>query len=898
MPSTVESGGAPVAAASTPEVPTSGTTLLSKLPAFRSPHQQKATDEPLQRGLRCQRRGDHAQAVVEFTHALRKTPHSPPLLSRRAESRRMLGDYEQAIDDCSEALRIDFDYTPALLVRGSLYRLTGQLTAALVDFERAADLAPDNPTCQCQCGEALAERGLHHQAIAAFTRAIERDRRLAWAWEGRAASRKALGQIGPAMRDLTRAIRLEPLSAETYRRRAELFASRRDWKRAAADLRTAVRLDPELLEAWVELGDVCFAAGKPDDALAKYARALELEPNNQSAWLGRAQVWLKQSGPQRAIDELDAARAAGVESAELYHRRGVMLTQLARWDDAADDLDTAIELDPKLAIAHNDRGLVYRQKQDWIRELACYNTAIQLDAACIKALVNRASLFAQRGLNREAEADCTRALQIDPQLVAAYYLRGNVHASNENFEAAVMDFSEAIERAPDHYLAYNDRGLARARLGDYEAAVQDYNQALEISHDQPLVRANRGIALQLLGRHVEALEDFRLASLGDAKYTLAYVAQRGLWQQSRGDYASAALDYAVAARLDPQNPEMARLCSEAQRLAREMPLLPMWPVAKPAALTEAEVDDFLLESAPPAAPAPRKEKAPAKQPVLEETYEPPDWTEVFEVLPSDPAAKVQLKPSGKLKTAAVAPAALPPQAKSKQPAPQESADPLAPQETSSAKAPDAAAETLTAEASSPAPAAHNTSPQPSVAAEGGDGTAPVSAEASLLEAIRRRGRWPRPQPQNNSAPRGPRFQLPNKWWVPAAAATAVGLLVVIYLNWPTWDYGPQKLPTVAQVSADQLWEKIAHNPKSAQANYSGQLVRVTGRVKTISETGSPDLSFQLKQGRIHCHFGLRDEMAAAAVERELTVIGECELGRGVVHLHSCQIVPPATQSAE
>lgn len=131
------------------------------------------------------------------------------LLRARAHAR--LGDLEPALTEANEALRVDAKSLEAKLVRGDL----------LLALGRAED------------------------AVAQFTKAIERHSDVPEAWIARGRARIAAGgdERVRAVADLTRALELRPGDVIALAVRGEAYFSIRNWDAAIADWQRAIELE-------------------------------------------------------------------------------------------------------------------------------------------------------------------------------------------------------------------------------------------------------------------------------------------------------------------------------------------------------------------------------------------------------------------------------------------------------------------------------------------------------------------------------------------------------------------------------------------------------------------------------------------------------------------------------
>ena len=83
---------------------------------------------------------DFDAAILDYTTAIRLSPHDSLNYTFRAEVYRIKQEHELAITDCKKALKLDDKYPITYLVRGKAYFALGQYADAIADMETAFDL--------------------------------------------------------------------------------------------------------------------------------------------------------------------------------------------------------------------------------------------------------------------------------------------------------------------------------------------------------------------------------------------------------------------------------------------------------------------------------------------------------------------------------------------------------------------------------------------------------------------------------------------------------------------------------------------------------------------------------------------------------------------------------------
>ena len=165
-------------------------------------------EEHYERGLACDRLGDHDRAIAEYNEALRLDPKCARAYPKRGIAYSKIGDFDRAIADFTAALQSDPKSAATLIDRAAAYNKKG-------DFDRA---------------------------VADCTAALELEPQSALAYANRGFACKGKGDLDRALVDFSEAIRLDPYHARAYYSRALAWTSKGDRLKADVDFAAAKRL--------------------------------------------------------------------------------------------------------------------------------------------------------------------------------------------------------------------------------------------------------------------------------------------------------------------------------------------------------------------------------------------------------------------------------------------------------------------------------------------------------------------------------------------------------------------------------------------------------------------------------------------------------------------------------
>ena len=299
--------------------------------------------------------------------------------------------------------------------------------AAIDDFNRAVQLAPENAAVYNNRGNVLLALGLAKEALKDFDRAIVLAPGYAAAYNNRAQSQMKLGQPEVALADFSRAIQLMPTNAAPLngRGRAQLALGRP--YAATRDLNKALAVESRFGPAYRSRAEAKLAIERYEEAIEDLSRAIALDPGNVELLMLRGQAYLGAANPANAIKDFTRALELTPRSSPVLAARGLAHAKAEAHEEALADLAQAIELDPRFALAYAYRAWTYKQMQQ----------------------------------PEPGAKDAERALRLDLQLAEAHWAQGELLEAGGRIDAAVVSLQQAVQLKP----ALREAVAALTRLG-------------------------------------------------------------------------------------------------------------------------------------------------------------------------------------------------------------------------------------------------------------------------------------------------------------------------------------------------------------------------------------------------------------------------------------------------
>lgn len=189
-------------------------------------------------GAALQRQNKHAEAIAAFDEAEKQGYKDLQLYYQRGESQFALGQFGAAYDSFSTGLAqaagegmsgedLERIREAMLLRRAEAAIGANRFDDALRDFATLHKMSPQSQRIALGTGMAQVGKGDVQAAIATFNQILARTPNAAVAYYGRAMAQRAAGKLDDSLKDLDRAIALDPRNPQYPQVRAQIAAARK-----------------------------------------------------------------------------------------------------------------------------------------------------------------------------------------------------------------------------------------------------------------------------------------------------------------------------------------------------------------------------------------------------------------------------------------------------------------------------------------------------------------------------------------------------------------------------------------------------------------------------------------------------------------------------------------------
>jgi predicted O-linked N-acetylglucosamine transferase (SPINDLY family) len=257
-------------------------------------------------------------------------------------------------------------------------------------------------------------------------------------------------QFEEAERTLTRAVSVDPRSAEARSNLGLALFNLRRYDDARKCQERAVALKPNFPMAWTNLGNALMRLELPEQAVAAHDRAIQLKPDYGDAYCNRGMALLMLNRVDQADQSFDRALSFQRRHLQAMFGKGVASLRLRHCDAAHAAFNAVLAIKPDFAEVLAYRGRAHQQMGQFLQAEADFDAALAIDPVMEGAWRGKAGIKVLMGDNVSATAACMKALEQDPASVIAITLLGTCYAQQRDIVTAIEHYDRALAIAPDY----------------------------------------------------------------------------------------------------------------------------------------------------------------------------------------------------------------------------------------------------------------------------------------------------------------------------------------------------------------------------------------------------------------------------------------------------------------
>jgi tetratricopeptide (TPR) repeat protein len=296
----------------------------------------------------------------------------------------------------------------------------------------------------------------------------------------------ASNQSFQALEAYSGAVALRPDSMLAHLKRGMTYRTRGEHDLALKDLRRAVELDPTATRPAEVLADTLFSLERYDQAAGRYETYLTLDDRSAQVWYKLGLARYRVGRVSAASEALERTLALDARMPEAHLLLGLCLRDRGRLTAARASLETAARLSPALTAPREALASLYLSNGDSARAIDQFEALAAIDPAEPSRLVALGLAHARARRYDAAVLALNRAVERFPDEPAVYAALGHVWleaAEVREDDDALRTAIEALTTAASHTdvtgAALADLGRAWLMAGDQAAAERALTQAVD-----------------------------------------------------------------------------------------------------------------------------------------------------------------------------------------------------------------------------------------------------------------------------------------------------------------------------------------------------------------------------------------------------------------------------------
>ena len=300
------------------------------------------------------------------------------------------------------------------------------------------------------------------------------------------------GNDEQALREVNRALKLEPRNADAYHLQAVILIELERIEEALTSLETLVALKPDSVEGWTLLGTHQYNTGRRVRSIYSFEQALKISPNYLDALTGLC---------------------AGLHAAKRYKEVLPIVTRALARPEATDTIKSHL---------HCHLGMAYIQLKEFERGHSNLSLALKFDPQNLMAWSGRAQAAVILGKDEEALSAAQHVLARQPDHHEALTYAATALSMLKREEEAVVLYDKMIALNEKDAGLWADRGAAFAQLKRWPEAIADCQRCIELDETNVIGWVNRGYVYEKLEQPDEAVNCYQRALQIDPEYLLAW----------------------------------------------------------------------------------------------------------------------------------------------------------------------------------------------------------------------------------------------------------------------------------------------------------------------------------------------------------------------------------------
>jgi len=314
-------------------------------------------------------------------------------------------------------------------------------------------------------GVSLVSLGRHEEAIVCFDGALDINPQDSFTWNNKGAALTNLNRHLEALIHFDKATKVDPRDFEAWYNKGLCVYRLNHHDEAVTYFDKAIGINPEYAAAWRNKGGVLDKLGKYQEAIACYDKAIIIYQRDAFTWNCKGMTLCNLGQYEEAIACYDEAIEINPSFTDANMNKGICLSKAGKLYEALNSFDKAIEINPQDALIWLNKGITLSDFSKHEEAIFCFDKTIEINPAYTDAWFWKGLVLFDICKYEEAILCYDEAIKINPRQADAWNNKGFTLEKLGKYETAVSCYEKALEVNPRFNLAEKNKRACLHKLG-------------------------------------------------------------------------------------------------------------------------------------------------------------------------------------------------------------------------------------------------------------------------------------------------------------------------------------------------------------------------------------------------------------------------------------------------
>jgi tetratricopeptide (TPR) repeat protein len=480
----------------------------------------------LESGERYFAKAEYQAASIQFRNALQEDPQFPAAHYQLARTCLKLQEWDNAFQELQRTVELEPQNYPARLDLANLLLAAAQLKPAQEQLDLLLSREPDNGDAHFNVDVHLAKGNVLAAEL----------------------------QFPDAIKEVQRALSLDPRRADSYLALAELQLRNNQTDAAERNFKKAAELSPKAINPQLALGGYYESRQRFAEAEQQFIRASEVDRQDPNPCIALARLYLAEGKKKDAEEFLRRSKSDFPDDSVGYRLLGDFYFAAGNLDDALTEYSELSREHPQDPVVAKNyvQILILKNRLDEARKLN--DAALKARPGDVDALIERGQIQTAEGHPSDAVETLQTAIKNDPNNGLAYYHLGISFDRLKNSGLAEKAWQDAVRHRADLVEAHRALLLVALRKSDMAEVERRSSQIVELQPTAPDGYAMRALSRIRREQLSQAEPDVQKAISVAPQSPIGYL-QMGNLMLARKNYHEARQAYRQALDRDSASPD-------------------------------------------------------------------------------------------------------------------------------------------------------------------------------------------------------------------------------------------------------------------------------------------------------------------------------------------------------